>query len=67
MTKGGIIYRTVEEVQVKPFQIQGTVYTDVLAAKLAAGKLFCNTTGVIVKRVKGGFGLFWWRQDETVC
>lgn len=65
MTKGGIHYYSVEQVQVQPFSIQGTVYPKLEDAKHAAMKLFCNTTGVLVKRVKDGWTLFWWRQNTT--
>jgi hypothetical protein len=68
MGKGGIHYYSVDQVQVKPFTLQGTVYPKLEDAKHAALalKLYCNTTGVLVKRVRDGWTLLWWRQQTVL-
>jgi len=61
----GIHYYAVQDVQVEPWKIQGTIYPKLEDAKFAALKLYCNTTGVRVKRVVDGFGLLFWRQNTV--
>lgn len=57
----GIHYYAVEQVVPHPWVLQGTVYPKLEDAKFSAMKLLCNTTGVIVKRAKDGWTIFWWR------
>jgi hypothetical protein len=60
-TYKGVRYTTLDEVPAKPLMLQGTIYDTPEQAKYAAAKLFCNVRGVIVKQVKSGWTLFWWR------
>lgn len=66
MTKG-IHYHAVEEVQQMPWTIQGSYYNRKEDAKYAALKLYCTTTGVIVKRSARGFALLFWRRNTLAA
>lgn len=64
----GIHYCAVGEIQQTNWLIQGSVYERLADAKFAALKLYCNTTGVIVKRYsRGGFALFYWRRNTLAA
>lgn len=66
MTKG-IHYYAVEEIQETPWIVQGSYYNKLEQAKYAALKLYCNTTGVIVKRSQRGFALLFWRRNNLAA
>lgn len=63
----GIHYYTVEQIQETPWVIQGSYYPRLEDAKFAALKLYCNTTGVIVKQSTLGFALFFWRRNNLAA
>lgn len=56
-------YAAPEQVPVCTWAKQGSVYDDIFQAKYAAARLWssCNNYGVVVKKVIGGWALFFWR------
>lgn len=63
----GIRYYAPEEIKPIAWMLQGTVYPKIEDAKFAAMKLYCNTTGVRVKRVGDGWTLLWWRNTTVTA
>lgn len=59
-----IRYRTADEVPAKPWLIQGTVFSTMVEAKMAALKLFASllNDGVTVKQIGNGYTCFYWRK-----